>query len=212
MAVRGPESPRPRRQPSPSHPLVRVSPRMAPYTPWRLFVGWCLSHSERRTSWASSAIAWTTSSASGGTAQTPARCSTQPGRGRPSHPLPEDGPHAARDPQPSGGDRPLQGHRQPQTPGPGYSEPAPAAPRERRPPRQTLTGAERDGVLALLHEERFVDLPPAQILAQVLGADDRYSPRYDHAADGERRRALPGAGVGLRTSGTRRITRGCCPG
>jgi len=48
--------------------------------------------------------------------------------------------------------------------------PAPAAPRERRAPRQALTAAECEGVLALLHEERFVDLPPAQVWAQVLDA------------------------------------------
>ena len=47
---------------------------------------------------------------------------------------------------------------------------APAAPQERRAPRQALTAADRDGVLALLHEERFVDLPPAQVWAQVLDA------------------------------------------
>lgn len=47
----------------------------------------------------------------------------------------------------------------------------PSAPaRERRPPRQALTAADRDGVLALLHEERFADLPPAQVWAQVLDA------------------------------------------
>ena len=45
-----------------------------------------------------------------------------------------------------------------------------AAPRERWPPRQALTLADRAAVLALLHEERFVDLPPAQIWAQVLDA------------------------------------------
>jgi len=43
-------------------------------------------------------------------------------------------------------------------------------PRERRPPRQALTPAERDGVLALLHEGQFVDLPPAQVWAQMLDA------------------------------------------
>jgi putative transposase len=42
--------------------------------------------------------------------------------------------------------------------------------RERRPPQQALTAADRAGVLALLHEERFVDLPPAQVWAQVLDA------------------------------------------
>ena len=46
-----------------------------------------------------------------------------------------------------------------------------AAPaRTRRPPRHALSPTERDGVLALLHEERFVDLPPAQVWAQVLDA------------------------------------------
>src|SRR5580765_7600083 len=46
----------------------------------------------------------------------------------------------------------------------------PAAPRPRRPPRQARTAADREEVLALLHEERFVDLPPAQVWAQVLDA------------------------------------------
>jgi len=46
----------------------------------------------------------------------------------------------------------------------------PPPPRERRPPRQALTPADREQVLALLHEERFVDLPPAQVWAQVLDA------------------------------------------
>jgi putative transposase len=46
----------------------------------------------------------------------------------------------------------------------------PPAPRARRAPRQALTAAEREGVLALLHDERFVDLPPAQVWAQVLDA------------------------------------------
>ena len=52
----------------------------------------------------------------------------------------------------------------------GGPPPGPTAPRERRPPRQALAGTERDGVLALLHEARFVDLPPAQVWAQVLDA------------------------------------------
>src|SRR6516164_5143701 len=51
----------------------------------------------------------------------------------------------------------------------GLLQPAPA-PRERRPRRQALTPADREQVLALLHEERFVDLPPAQVWAQVLDA------------------------------------------
>jgi putative transposase len=45
-----------------------------------------------------------------------------------------------------------------------------SAPRPRRTPRQTLTPREREGVLALLHEERFVDLPPGQVWAQMLDA------------------------------------------
>ena len=48
--------------------------------------------------------------------------------------------------------------------------PGPAAPRERRAPRQAPTPTERAGVLAVLHEERFVDLPPAQVWAQLLDA------------------------------------------
>ncbi len=52
----------------------------------------------------------------------------------------------------------------------GGPPPGPPAPRDRRPPRQALTPAERAEVLALLHEERFVDRPPAQVWAQVLDA------------------------------------------
>jgi putative transposase len=52
----------------------------------------------------------------------------------------------------------------------GGSPPVPGTPRERRAPRQALTAAEREGVLALLHEARFVDLSPAQVWAQVLDA------------------------------------------
>ena len=52
----------------------------------------------------------------------------------------------------------------------GGPPPGPAAARERRPPRQALTPADREGVLALLHEEPFVDLPPAQVWAQLLDA------------------------------------------
>ena len=48
--------------------------------------------------------------------------------------------------------------------------PKPAAQRQRRAPLQALTPAERDGVLALLHEERFVDLAPSQVWAQLLDA------------------------------------------
>ena len=52
----------------------------------------------------------------------------------------------------------------------GGPPPKSEAPRARRPLPQALTAADRDGVLALLHEERFVDLPPAQVWAQVLDA------------------------------------------
>jgi putative transposase len=47
---------------------------------------------------------------------------------------------------------------------------APTAPRERRMPRHALTPADREQVLAVLHEDRFVDLPPAQVWAQLLDA------------------------------------------
>jgi putative transposase len=50
----------------------------------------------------------------------------------------------------------------------GGPPPEPSAPRERRAPRQALTPPERAGVLAVLHDERFVDLPPAQVWAQLL--------------------------------------------
>ena len=43
-------------------------------------------------------------------------------------------------------------------------------PRVRRAPRQALAPTEREAVLALLHEEQFVDLAPAQVWAQVLDA------------------------------------------
>jgi putative transposase len=52
----------------------------------------------------------------------------------------------------------------------GGPPPGPGAPRDRRPPRQALTGADRAAVLTLLHEERYADLPPAQVWAQVLDA------------------------------------------
>jgi putative transposase len=48
--------------------------------------------------------------------------------------------------------------------------PGPTAPRARRAPMQALTSADRDAVLALLHEDRFVDLPAAQVWAQLLDA------------------------------------------
>lgn len=43
-------------------------------------------------------------------------------------------------------------------------EPPPAA----RRPARALTAAERDHVLAVLHEDRFVDLPPAEVYATLL--------------------------------------------
>jgi len=52
----------------------------------------------------------------------------------------------------------------------GGAVPAPAAPRGRRAPRQALTPTDREAVLTLLHAARFIDLPPAQIWAQVLDA------------------------------------------
>jgi putative transposase len=48
--------------------------------------------------------------------------------------------------------------------------PGPTAPRARRRPRHALTAAEHEQVLALLHDARFVDLPPAQVWAQLLDA------------------------------------------
>jgi putative transposase len=41
-------------------------------------------------------------------------------------------------------------------------------PRPKAKPKQTLTSEERQQVLAVLHEDRFVDLPPAEIYAQLL--------------------------------------------
>ena len=52
----------------------------------------------------------------------------------------------------------------------GAPPPEPSAPRERRAPRHALAPADREQVLALLHEDRFVDLPPAQVWAQLLDA------------------------------------------
>lgn len=49
----------------------------------------------------------------------------------------------------------------------GNPPPGPPAPRT---PRHALTPADREGVLAVLHEDRFVDLPPAQVWAQLLDA------------------------------------------
>jgi putative transposase len=45
-----------------------------------------------------------------------------------------------------------------------------AVPRKRRPPRHALTLAAREQILAVRHEERFVDLAPAQVWAQLLDA------------------------------------------
>jgi len=50
----------------------------------------------------------------------------------------------------------------------GSPPPGPMVPRKRPAPSQALTPADREQVLALLHEERFVDLAPAQVWAQVL--------------------------------------------
>jgi putative transposase len=52
----------------------------------------------------------------------------------------------------------------------GAPPPEPSALRERRAPRHALAPADREQVLALLHENRFVDLPPAQVWAQLLDA------------------------------------------
>jgi putative transposase len=52
----------------------------------------------------------------------------------------------------------------------GGRPPGPAAPPTRPRPRHALTAAEREQVLALLHDTRFVDLPPAQVWAQLLDA------------------------------------------
>src|SRR5215468_959784 len=41
--------------------------------------------------------------------------------------------------------------------------PEPPMRKPRRAPRHALTPADREAVLALLHEDRFVDLPPAQV-------------------------------------------------
>jgi putative transposase len=46
----------------------------------------------------------------------------------------------------------------------------PSVPRVRRAPRQALAPTEREAVLALLHDEQYVDLPPAQVWAQLLDA------------------------------------------
>jgi putative transposase len=54
-----------------------------------------------------------------------------------------------------------------QRPRPGAG---PIVPRARRAPRQALAPTEREAVLALLHDEQFVDLPPAQVWAQLLDA------------------------------------------
>ena len=52
----------------------------------------------------------------------------------------------------------------------GTPLPEPSASRARRAPRHALTPTERAGVLAVFHEERFVDLSPAQVWAQLLDA------------------------------------------
>ncbi len=50
----------------------------------------------------------------------------------------------------------------------GSPPPGPLVPRKRPAPSQALTPADREQVLALLHEERFVDLAPAQVYAHLL--------------------------------------------
>jgi putative transposase len=52
----------------------------------------------------------------------------------------------------------------------GDSPAAPATPRARCAPRHALTPADREQVLAVLHAERFIDLAPAQVWAQLLDA------------------------------------------
>ncbi len=56
-------------------------------------------------------------------------------------------------------------YRQRRRPGAG-----PTLPQGRRAPRQALAPTEREAVLALLHDDQFVDLPPAQVWAQLLDA------------------------------------------
>jgi putative transposase len=45
----------------------------------------------------------------------------------------------------------------------------PLAPQKAAPPANQLTAAERARVLALLHSEEFIDVPPAQVYATLLG-------------------------------------------
>jgi putative transposase len=52
----------------------------------------------------------------------------------------------------------------------GGPSPVPPVQPKRRPPRHALTPTDREAVLALLHEDRFVDVPPAQVWAHVLDA------------------------------------------
>jgi hypothetical protein len=59
----------------------------------------------------------------------------------------------------------------------------PAGPRVRRPPRQTLTAADRAAVLTLLHKNGFVDLPLAQVrLAWRDHEGTQHPTRQDHPA------------------------------
>jgi putative transposase len=51
-----------------------------------------------------------------------------------------------------------------------HGPPRAAGARPQRLPGHALTAAEREDVLALLHEDRFVDLPPAQVWARLLDA------------------------------------------
>jgi putative transposase len=76
------------------------------------------------------------------------------------------------------------------------------APRPRRNPRR-LADAERQAVLAVLHEERFIDQPPAQVAAPLLDEGQylcsirtmhrllRYRSMAEAAESGERRAVRP---------------------
>src|SRR5262245_48056736 len=85
----------------------------------------------------------------------------------------------------------------------GGPPPVPPIPREQRVPRQALTTADREAVLALLHEDRFVDLAPAQVWAQLLDARRGaalFDPHDVPGAGGQRgspRAAQPASAPGL---------------
>jgi putative transposase len=50
----------------------------------------------------------------------------------------------------------------------GSHQPSPVPPRARAKPKQALPPAQRQEVLDVLHEDRFLDLPPAEVWAQML--------------------------------------------